>query len=93
MPLRCQRNDVPEHVETVAVIDGVRLHRFQIVREHLEDGGVAEWIVVGLGEDDAGDEVRLADRGFQRTLTVPYEAFRSGRFVPVSAGGVPRWGY
>lgn len=55
-----------------------------------EAGRVAEeWIVVGF-EDD---EVELADLEFDRSRSVPKKAFRSGQFEPLSAGGVPVWGY
>lgn len=53
-------------------------------------GRVAEeWIVVGFEDDD----VELADPEFDRSRSVPMQAFRSGRFEPLSAGGVPVWGY
>jgi len=78
-----------ERVETVVHVDGLRVHRFQVVRERREGGGVEEWVVVGF-DDDA---VELADLDFEWTRTVPTAAFRSGAVEPLSAGGVPVWGY
>lgn len=78
---------VPAPVETVRHIDGLRIHRFQVVREPGPDG--EEWIVVGFDRET----VRLADRGFEWTRAVPMEAFRDGSLEPVVAGGVPVWGY
>ena len=49
-----------------------------------------EWIVVGF--DDGGESVRLADSDFERTRSVPADAFRSGQFEPLVAGEVPVWG-
>lgn len=94
MRSRDQRRAVQQRVETVARVDGRRVHRFQVVRERLEDGegsDAEEWIVVGFDGD--GDEVRLADRDFEWTRTVPRSAFASGRFEPLWAGDVPVWGY
>ena len=91
---RDQRPAVHQPVETVARVDGRRVHRFQAVRERRDDGAEGddeEWIVVGLDAD--GDEVLLADRDFEWTRTVPRSAFASGRFEPLWAGDVPVWGY
>lgn len=82
---------MPEPVQTVARLDGRRVHRFQVVREHREGGAEEDWIVVGF--DEADDVVRLADADFEWTREVPTDAFRSGRFEPLVAGGVPIWGY
>lgn len=93
-------------VETVLSVDGTRIHRFQVVRERRVGDGTAtgpggvgdveEWIVVGLerAEGDGSEaEVRLADPDFEWTRSVSVEAFRSGKFEPLVAGGVPVWGY
>lgn len=93
-----------EPVRTVLRLDGLRVHRFQVVRSRRTDegdyggcGGVEggrvgeEWIVVGY--DDGGESIRLADPDFERTRSVPVDAFESGRFEPLIAGGVPVWGY
>lgn len=74
-------------VETVRVVDGERIHRFQAVREH-GDGG-EDWIVVGF--EDEG--VTLADRGFDWSRVVPLSAFRDGPYEALTAGEVPVWGY
>lgn len=80
---------VTERVETVVHVDGRRVHRFQVVRERRPDGRVEDWVVVGF----ADGTVDLADLDFEWTRTAPYEAFLAGDFEPLSAGGVPVWGY
>lgn len=70
-------------------LDGERVHRFQVVRERREGGRVEDWIVVGLGDD----VVRLADPAFEWDRTLAVEAFREGPFQPLTADGVPVWGY
>ena len=82
------RSVVAGQVETVVLIDGSRVHRFQVVRERREGDESEEWIVVGFGDGD----VHLADPAFEWTRSVPVEAFREGRFEPLVAGGVPGWG-
>ena len=79
---------MPVPLERAIQVDGSRVHRFQVVRER-RDGDPEEWIVVGFNEG----EVRLADREFEWTRTVPLDAFGDGAFEPLSAAGVPVWGY
>lgn len=81
----------PVHQRVVTSLDlgGDRIHRFQVVRERREGGRVEEWIVVGL---EAGT-VRLADPGFEWDRELGLEAFRDGPYEPLTAGGVPVWGY
>ena len=78
-----------ERVETVARIGDHRVHLFQVVREHREDGSTREWVVVGIRDD----EVRLASLDFEWDLTVPRAAFGTGRFEALVEEGVPVWGY
>lgn len=78
-----------EPVVRTLVVGGQRLHRFQVVRERREGGRVEDWIVVGL-EDGT---VRLADPAFEWDRTLTVEGFADGAFEPVTAGGVPVWGY
>lgn len=78
-----------ERVETVVRVGGRRVHRFQVVREHRDDGSTREWIVVGIGDD----AVDLADPDFEWTTSVPRDEFCLDRFEPLEAGDVPIWGY
>lgn len=80
---------MPERVETVARVGDRRVHLFQVVREHREDGSTRAWVVVAI-DDDAVD---LASLDFEWHRTVPLAAFETGDVEPLVAGGVPVWGY
>ena len=80
-----------QRVETVAVVDGRRVHRFQVVRERRAGDGVEDWVVVGFDGDEG--LVHLADLDFEWTRDVSTHEFVSGRFEPLVEGGVPVWGY
>ena len=64
---------VPERVETVARAGDRRIHRFQVVRERLDDESTREWVVVDVGED----AVRLASLDFEWTTTAALDAFET----------------
>ncbi len=81
MPLATVRTSLP--------VGETRVHRFQVVREHREDGSHEDWIVVGFAP--AG--VELASVGFDWTRTAPVAAFEDGTHEPLTAGDVPVWGY
>lgn len=66
-----------------------RVHRFQILRAHQETGGHEDWIVVDFSP--AG--IHLASVDFEWTRTVPTRAIRDGTMEPLTADGVPIWGY
>lgn len=78
-----------EPVETVARVGDRRVHLFQAVREHREDGSTREWVVVGI-DDDA---VELASLDFEWHQRVPLAAVEAGKVEPLVADGVPVWGY
>ena len=78
-----------ERVETVVDVGDRRVHRFQVVRERRDDGSTREWVVVHVG----GDDLKLASLDFEWTTTASIDEVRSGRFEPLTAGGVPVWGY
>jgi len=80
---------VSEPVVTTLDVGDQRIHRFQVVRERREGGRVEDWIVVGL-EDGT---VRLADPGFEWDRTLTIDEVDDGPFEPLTAGGVPVWGY
>ena len=91
MPPGHLRGGVHERVETVVVVDGRRVHRFQVVRERREGDGVEDWVVVGF--DGAEGVIHLADPDFEWTRDVSADEVASGRFEPLVEGGVPVWGY
>lgn len=70
-------------------VDETRVHRFQVVREHRQDGDHEDWVVVGF----APGGIELASVGFDWHRTVPVAAFEDGTFEPRYEGGVPVWGY
>lgn len=65
-----------------------RVHRFQVLRER-RDGGHEDWLVVGFDRD----ALELATPDFEWTRTVSVAAVAAGDLEPLSAGGVPVWGY
>lgn len=79
----------PRPVRTALAVGETRVHRFQVLREHRGDGAHEDWIVVGF----AGDALELASVGFDWSRTVPASAVAAGTFEPLTAGGVPVWGY
>lgn len=76
-------------VRTVLCAGEVRVHRFQVVREHREDGSHEDWIVV----DFPPEGIELASLDFEWHRTVPAAAVEAGSFEPLVEGGVPVWGY
>jgi hypothetical protein len=81
---------MPVHsVRVTLPIGERRVHLFQAVREHREDGGDEDWIVVGF----PADGIQLASVGFDWHRTVAAAAFDDGSFEPLAEGEVPVWGY
>lgn len=76
-------------VRVTLPVGETRVHRFQVVREHREDGGHEDWIVVGF----APEGLELATLDFDWHRTVPSRAVEDGAFEPLTEGGVPVWGY
>lgn len=76
-------------VRTRRSFGDTRVHLFQVVRERREDGDAEDWIVVGFVDDG----IELASVGFDWSRTVPTSALGDGSFEPLTAGGVPVWGY
>ena len=66
-----------------------RVHRFQVVREHRDDGTTEDWVVV----DFPPDSLELATLDFDWHRTVPLSAVEDGSIEPLTEGGVPVWGY
>jgi hypothetical protein len=76
-------------VRVTLPVGETHVHRFQVVREHRDDGTTEDWIVVGF----APEGIELATTDFDWHRTVPAGAFEDGTFEPLAAGGVPVWGY
>ena len=70
-------------------IGETRVHRFQAVREHRDDGSTEDWVVV----DFVPDGLRLATLDFDWHRTVPLSAVEDGTIEPRYAADVPVWGY
>lgn len=73
-------------VRTSGVVGDRRVHLFQAV--HDPGSTPTDWIVVSI-EDDS---VRLATPDFEEVRVLPVAAFVGG-VEPLTAGGVPVWGY
>jgi len=79
----------PRPVRTSLSLDDTRVHLFQVVRERRGGDGHEDWIVVGFVDDD----VELASVGFDWSRTVSGSSLVDGSFEPLTAAGVPVWGY
>lgn len=81
---------MPAHAVRVTLpVDETRVHRFQVVREHREDGSFEDWIVV----DFPPGGLELASLDFEWHRIVPVSAVEDGTVEPLVEGGVPVWGY
>ncbi len=76
-------------VRVTLPVGGTRVHRFQAVREHREDGTTEDWVVVAFPPEG----LELATLDFDWHRTVPLAALEDGTIEPLTAGGVPVWGY
>ena len=79
----------PQAVRVTLPVGEARVHRFQAVREHRPDGTAEEWVVV----DFPPEGIELATLDFDWHRTVPLSAVEDGTVEPLTAGGVPVWGY
>jgi hypothetical protein len=76
-------------VRVTLPVGETRVHRFQVVREHREDGSHEDWIVVDFPPEGVG----LASLDFEWHRTVPVSAVEDGTIEPLVESGVPVWGY